>query len=130
MRVIKDKAHLVGIRRSTLGRRAYQEGTIPFPDGTIIAALHWNDISSSENNKVLSSLPSVIGNATPQSSVAGSLVNIQLMVKDSKRYAETGGWGFADFKDGKPGDEALHKTCFPCHQLAKTHDYVFAHYAP
>jgi hypothetical protein len=40
-------------------------------------------------------------------------VNIQIMVKDSKKYAATGGWGFADFKDGKPGDEALHKTCFP-----------------
>ena len=52
------------------------------------------------------------------------------MVKDSKKYAATGGWGFADFKNGKPGDEALHKTCFPCHQPAKGRDYVFTHYAP
>jgi cytochrome P460 len=48
------------------------------------------------------------------------------MVKDSKKYAAAGGWGFADFKDGKPSDEALHKTCFPCHVPAKDRDYVFA----
>jgi len=52
------------------------------------------------------------------------------MVKDSKKYAASGGWGYADFTNGKPGDEALHKTCFPCHLPAKDHDYVFTHYAP
>ena len=36
----------------------------------------------------------------------------------------------ADFKDGKPGSEALHKTCFACHEPAKDHDFVFTHYAP
>jgi hypothetical protein len=49
---------------------------------------------------------------------------------DSKKYAATGGWGFADFKDGKPADESVHKGCFSCHQLAKDHDLVFARYAP
>jgi hypothetical protein len=62
--------------------------------------------------------------------VVGSPVNVQFMVKDSKKYAATGGWGFADFKDGKPGDKALHQTCFPCHTPAKDRDYVFTHYAP
>jgi hypothetical protein len=52
------------------------------------------------------------------------------MVKDSKKYAATGGWGFADFKDGRPGDKALHETCFPCHTPAKDRDYVFTRYAP
>jgi hypothetical protein len=51
------------------------------------------------------------------------------MVKDSKKYAATGGWGFADFKNGKPGGEVLHKTCFPCHAPAKDRDFVFARYA-
>jgi hypothetical protein len=51
------------------------------------------------------------------------------MVKDSRKYAATGGWGFADFKDGKPGDRALHETCFPCHVPVKDRDYVFARYA-
>lgn len=106
--------------------KAFREGKVPFPDGTIIAALHWTEASSDENNKVLA-----IGfpGAGLQSSVAESPVNVQFMVKDSKKYAATGGWGFADFKDGKPGNEALHKTCFPCHEPAKDRDYVFTRYA-
>jgi hypothetical protein len=52
------------------------------------------------------------------------------MVKDSKKYAATGGWGFGDFKDGKPSDEAMHKACFPCHEPFKDSDYVFTRYAP
>ena len=35
--------------------KAFREGKLPFPDGTIIAALHWNEASSDENNKVLAS---------------------------------------------------------------------------
>jgi hypothetical protein len=107
--------------------KAFREGTLPFPDGTIIAALHWNEALSDENNKVLA-----IGfpGADLQSSVAQSAENVQFMVKDTKKYAATGGWGFADFKNGKPGDEALHNTCFACHQPAKDRDYVFTRYAP
>ncbi|MGB8048761.1 MAG: cytochrome P460 family protein [Pseudolabrys sp.] len=107
--------------------KAFREGKLPFPDGTVIAALHWNEASSEENNKVLDiGFPGV----GLQSSVAQSAENVQFMVKDSKKYAETGGWGFADFKNGKPGNEALHKTCFACHQPAKDRDYVFTRYAP
>jgi len=103
--------------------KAIKEGTIPFPDGSIIAAAHWSSEASAPNNEVLS----VLG---VSSFVTGTPVNVQFMVKDSKKYASTAGWGFADFKDGKPGDEALHNSCFACHQPAKAHDYVFAHYAP
>jgi len=106
---------------------AFREGKLPFPDGTIIAALHWNEASSDENNKVLAvGFPS----ANLQSSVAESAQNVQFMVQDSKKYAATGGWGFGDFKNGKPGNQALHETCFPCHQPAKDRDYVFTRYAP
>jgi len=56
-------------------------------------------------------------------------VNVQFMVKDSKKYAATGGWGFADFTAGKPGNEALHQTCFPCHEPAKARDFIFTRYA-
>ena len=101
--------------------KAYREGNLPFPDGSIIVALHWDDVASDENNKIF-------GRA--QSFIAGSASNIQFMVKDSKKYAATGGWGFADFTDGKPGDEAMHKTCFPCHEPAKARDFVFTRYAP
>ena len=105
--------------------KAFKEGTIPFPDGKIIAALHWNRVPSEGNNKILvGAFPGA------QSFVVGSAANVQFMVKDSKKYAATGGWGFGDFKDGEPGDEALHKTCFGCHGPAEAHDFVFAHYAP
>ena len=65
-----------------------------------------------------------------QSFVAGAPINVQFMVKDSKKYAATGGWGFAQFKDGKPADEAVHKTCVPCHVPDKASDFVFTHYSP
>ena len=64
-----------------------------------------------------------------ESFVAGPAVNVQFMVKDSKRYAATDGWGFADFTNGKPGNETLHQTCFPCHEPAKGRDFVFTRYA-
>jgi Cytochrome P460 len=48
--------------------------------------------------------------------VTGPATTVQIMVKDSKKYASTGGWGFGRFIDGKPVDEAQHKTCFPCHE--------------
>jgi hypothetical protein len=105
--------------------KAIKEGTLPYPDGSIIAAIHWTRVPSEYNNSVLDGpFPGA------QSFVIGSPVNMQFMVKDSKKYAATGGWGFADFKDGKPGDKALHEACFPCHVPAKDRDYVFTHYAP
>jgi len=107
--------------------KAYREGTLPFPDGSIIAALHWNEDSSDSDNKVLAEGFPGLG---LESTFAGSAVNVQFMVKDSKKYAASRGWGFADFTNGKPGNETLHKTCFPCHQPGKDHDYVFTRYAP
>ena len=101
--------------------KAYREGKLPFPDGTIIARLAWSYVPSEENNKVF---------GRSQSFVAGPATNVQFMVKDSKKYAATGGWGFAQFKDGKPADAALLKTCFPCHEPVKARDFVFTHYAP
>lgn len=101
--------------------KAYREGKFPFPDGTIIAALHYRNVPSDENNNVF-------GQA--QSFVPGLPTNIQFMVKDSKKYSATGGWGFATFVDGKPADAASMKSCFPCHEMAKDTDLVFTHYAP
>jgi hypothetical protein len=101
--------------------KAYREEKLPYPDGTIIAALHYGHVPSEENDKVF---------GDPQSFVPGPPTNVQFMVKDSKKYASTGGWGFAHFdKDGKPGSEALLKTCAPCHAKA-SRDFVFTRYAP
>ena len=101
--------------------KAYRDAKLPFPDGTIIAALHYGHVASDENNKVF---------GDPQSFVPGAPTNVQFMVKDSKKFATTGGWGFAHFdKDGKPGTEAALNTCFPCHAKA-SRDFVFTQYAP
>jgi hypothetical protein len=123
--LVTDKVNQL---RAQLGNdiayKAFQEGKLPFPDGSIIAALHWNHVPSEENDKVLlAAFPGA------ESFVAGPPVNVQIMVKDSKKYAATGGWGFGDFKNGKPQDRALHEACFPCHEPAKDRDFVFAHYA-
>jgi cytochrome P460 len=106
---------------------AFREGKLPFPDGSVIAALHWNEVSSDPDNQVLAK--GFPGRGL-ESSFAGSAVNVQFMVKDSKKYVASGGWGYADFTNGKPGSEALHETCFPCHQPGKDRDYVFTRYAP
>jgi hypothetical protein len=61
---------------------AFRNGTLPFPDGSIIARLAWKYVSSAENNKVF---------GRDQSFIAGPATNVQFMVKDSKKYAATGG---------------------------------------
>jgi Cytochrome P460 len=101
--------------------KAYREGKLPFPEGSIIAAVHYAYVPSEENNKVF---------GRDQSFVAGPPTNVQFEVKDSNKYAATGGWGFGHFnKDGTLGNDALMKTCFPCHAKASS-DLVFTRYAP
>ena len=102
--------------------KAYREETIPFPDGAIIARLAWSYVPSQENNKTF---------GRDQSFVAGPPTNgLQFMVKDSKKYAATGGWGFGHFNDGKPADVKFMQSCFPCHQAIQSRDLVFTRYAP
>jgi hypothetical protein len=104
--------------------KAYREGKLPFPDGSVIARIAWEYVPSEENNRIFGSKQSWVAGPPPE-------WYLQFMVKDSKKYASTGGWGFAQFdKDGKPADEAHHKTCFPCHEPIKTRDLVFTQYAP
>src|ERR1700723_3891015 len=111
--------------RAVLGNdiaiKSYREGRQSFPDGAIIARLAWNYVASEENNKVF---------GRDQSFVAGAPINVQFMVEDAKKYAATGGWGFAQFNDGKPDAKAPLNTCFACHVPARARDFVFTHYAP
>src|ERR1700721_4681790 len=74
-----------------IATRAYREGKLPFPDGTMLAALHYKYVTSDENNKIFGQV---------QSYVPGAPTNIQFMIKDSKKYAATGGRGFAPFPNG------------------------------
>jgi hypothetical protein len=115
--------------------KAYREGTLPFPDGTIIARLAWSLVTSEENNTVVGRFlerglsPDTIQRLLAESFVAGPATNVQFMVKDAKKYAATGGWGFAQFTEGKPDSEAVHNTCFSCHAPAKDRDFVFTRYS-
>jgi hypothetical protein len=112
--------------RAVLGNdiaiKAAREGKLPYPDGAIIARLAWSYDPLEESAKAFGHLQSYVG-GPPKNGV-------QFMVKDSSKYAATGGWGFAQFDSGKPADEAMQKTCFPCHEIVKARDFVFNRYAP
>jgi hypothetical protein len=48
----------------------------------------------------------------------------------TQEYATAVGWGFGHFNDGKPADEAVHKSYISCHETVKARDFVFNRYAP
>lgn len=107
---------LRGILGNAIALKAYRENTLPYPDGAMLAKLAWKHVPSAEFNGAF---------------VPGAPTTVQIMVKDAKKYTATGGWGFGRFIDGKPVDEAQHRTCFPCHQAnVKGHYYVFTRLAP
>jgi len=111
-----DNDQVRAILGNDIAMKAYRENTLPFPDGTTLAKLEWKRVASTE---------------FPGAFVPGATVQIEFMVKDSKKYEKTGGWGFGRFIDGKPADAQAHGTCFPCHAAnVKNHDIVFTRYAP
>jgi hypothetical protein len=98
----------------------------PFPDGSKVAKIHWNP-------KKMETFPAA--------TVPGTQHDMDFMVKDSKRFADSGGWGYATFDyntasdtftpgtlaDKPPqGNDA--KCGFACHTSVKTRDYVFTDY--
>src|ERR1700678_2348353 len=110
--------------------RAYLAGVPgsgkPFPDGAKLAKIHWNP-------KKLETFPSA--------TVPGSQHDVDFMVKDTKRFADSGGWGYAVFDydtasdtftpgtmSGKPPQGNDDKCGFACHTTVKTRDYVFTDY--
>ena len=110
--------------------QAYQSGAPadgkPIPDGAKMAKIHWNP-------KKLETFPAA--------TVPGTLHDIDFMVKDSKRFADSGGWGYAVFDydaksdtfspgtmDDKPPQGNDAKCGFACHTIVKTRDYVFTEF--
>jgi hypothetical protein len=98
----------------------------PVPDGAKMAKIHWTP----RNNEFF-----------PEATVPGALLNVDFMEKDSKRFADSGGWGYAVFdydaasESFKPGTTASTppqgndaKCGFACHTVAKARDYVFTDY--
>ena len=99
----------------------------PFPDGARMAKIHW--------------LPKTQQRQPGQPKVPGTLHDVDFMVKDSKRFPDSGGWGWAVFEyeaasdtfrpgnstDSPPqGHDA--KCGFACHTLVKNRDFVFTEY--
>ena len=100
----------------------------PFPDGAKMAKIHWIP-------KTQEAYP-----GTPR--VPGTQFNADFMVKDSKRFADSGGWGWGSFDYDAASDTFSPATeadnppqghdaqCgFACHSIVKTRDYVFTEYA-
>ena len=111
-----DNDEIRVILGNEIAMKAYRAKTLPFPDGAILAKLAWKRVESAEFKNAF---------------VPGDPKRIEFMVKDAGKYKATGGWGFGRFIDGKPADEKVHGTCFPCHQAnVKDHDFVFTRYAP
>jgi len=105
-----------GIVANPTAMAAYREGTLPFPDGSILVKLAWKRVPSDESEGAF---------------IPGAATTVQVMVKDSKKFTTSGGWGFGRFTEGIPADEAQHRTCFGCHQArVKEHDFVFTRMAP
>ena len=102
---------------------AYRAGKLPFPDGTIIARLAWSYVPSEVNNRAFGRFQSFV--AGPPKEKEG----VQFMVKDSKKYAATGGWGYAQFNNGKPGNVAVQSSCLACHTAVKDRDFVFTKFS-
>lgn len=99
-----------------------------FPDGAKMAKIHW----APKQNQFF-----------PDASVPGHLADVDFMVKDSKRFADSGGWGYAvfdydtasdTFKPGtlasKPRQGNDARCGFACHTAVKARDYVFTEYGP
>ncbi len=87
-----------------------------FPDGAVLVKLAYKRKPSPDFEPA---------------TIPGQPTTVQVMVKDSRRYASTGGWGFGRFVDGVAVDAAQHQTCFACHAArVKDRDYVFTRFAP
>jgi cytochrome P460 len=99
---------------NSVGEAALKKGG-PYPDRTMfVTDLH--DFSIVDGSYVM-----------------GPLKGVAVMVKDAKKYASTGGWGFQLFAGGDPNKKAVTdatKQCFECHAPKKAQDYVYSTYIP
>lgn len=100
----------------------------PFPDGSKMAKIHWKPQGNAEA-------------PDPSTAVPGALQNVDFMEKDSKKFADSGGWGYAAFnydaasdsftpatEADTPPQEHDAKCGFACHTIVQAKDYVFTAY--
>jgi hypothetical protein len=129
--ISQDGPHVAAIVANPVMIKAYEEGIPgngkPFPNGAKMAKIHWNP-------KKMETFPAA--------TVPGTQADVDFMEKDSKRFADSGGWGWAVFDydaasntftpgtmAGKPPQGNDAKCGFACHTTVKTKDYVFTAYA-
>lgn len=93
--------------------------TNPWPDGSILGKIVLKDAQHEK---------------WPKATVPGRFVHAEFMIKDSERWPEYGGWGFARWlgPEQKPygKDASFANECFQCHLPVKDNDYVFTHPIP
>jgi hypothetical protein len=123
--VAREEAPLDDIRAvlgNDLAIQSYRQGKSSFPEGAAIVRLAYAYEASDENNRAF---------GRQQSYVAGHPKNgVQFMIKDTRKYAATGGWGYGHFDAGKSADESMLNSCFPCHEAVRSRDFVFTRYSP
>ena len=129
--ISQDGPLMAAILANPLMIKAYTAGVPgngkPFPDGSKLAKIHWNP----KKMEVF-----------PAATVPGTQHDMDFMVKDSKRFADSGGWGYAVFDydaasdkftpgtmAGKPPQGNDAKCGFACHTQVKARDYVFTNYS-
>ena len=129
--ISQDGSLVAAILANPVMIKAYVDGIPgngkPFPDGARLAKIHW----SPKKMEVF-----------PAATVPGAQHDVDFMVKDSKRFADSGGWGYGvfeydaasgTFRPGTMADkppQGNNASCgFACHTSVKTRDYVFTDYA-
>jgi len=128
--ISQDQGLMAAILANPVMIKAYRAGVPgngnPFPDGSKMAKIHWNP-------KKMETFPAA--------TVPGTLHDVDFMMKDSKRFADSGGWGWAvfaydaasdTFRPGtltdKPPQGNDAKCGFACHTRVKTQDFIFTGY--
>ena len=128
--ISQDGDLVAAILANSVMIKAYEAGIPrngqPFPDGAKMAKIHWNP-------KKMETFPAAM--------VPGTQHDVDFMVKDGKRFADSGGWGYGvfeydaasdTFKPGTAADKPPQgndaKCGFACHTRVKTRDYVFTDY--
>lgn len=123
-------SHMSVILGDPVTIKAYLDGIPangkPFPDGAKMAKIHWN----------LKKLETF-----PEATVPDTQHDLDFMVKDSKRFADSGGWGYGVFEynaasdtfapgttASKPPQRNDARCGFACHTTVKGRDYVFTEY--
>jgi hypothetical protein len=109
-----DKGHIRVITGNETAVAALKAGKRPLPDGSVLAKVAWK----AETH------PSF-----PVATEPGAFVQVEFMVKDTRKYKATGGWGFARFvgDDLTPygKDAGFVAECFACHTPVAGNDYLF-----